>query len=82
MTPEAVEKALDEVRPYLIADGGNVEVPPPASASSGRMSAARMLDWVLRRVEPEHPFLGAQTFRHLITSDRMLEPHAWCPSQL
>ena len=26
MTPEAVEKALDEVRPYLIADGGNVEV--------------------------------------------------------
>ena len=26
MTPEAVDKALDEVRPYLIADGGNVEV--------------------------------------------------------
>ena len=26
MTPESVEKALDEVRPYLIADGGNVEV--------------------------------------------------------
>jgi len=33
MTPEAVEKALDEVRPYLIADGGNVEVPQPASSS-------------------------------------------------
>jgi len=26
MTPEAVNAALDEVRPYLIADGGNVEV--------------------------------------------------------
>ncbi len=26
MTPEAVDTALDEVRPYLIADGGNVEV--------------------------------------------------------
>ena len=26
MTPEAVNTALDEVRPYLIADGGNVEV--------------------------------------------------------
>lgn len=33
MTPEAVEKALDEVRPYLIADGGNVEVSQPASSS-------------------------------------------------
>lgn len=26
MTPYLVDKALDEVRPYLIADGGNVEV--------------------------------------------------------
>ncbi len=26
MTPETVNAALDEVRPYLIADGGNVEV--------------------------------------------------------
>lgn len=26
MTPEAVDLALDDVRPYLIADGGNVEV--------------------------------------------------------
>lgn len=26
MTVEAVDKALDDVRPYLIADGGNVEV--------------------------------------------------------
>lgn len=26
LTPEAVDAALDEVRPYLIADGGNVEV--------------------------------------------------------
>lgn len=26
LTPEAVNAALDEVRPYLIADGGNVEV--------------------------------------------------------
>lgn len=32
LTAEAVEKALDEVRPYLIADGGNVEV---ASISDG-----------------------------------------------
>ena len=26
LTPYLVDKALDEVRPYLIADGGNVEV--------------------------------------------------------
>lgn len=26
MTPEAVDKVLDEVRPYLLADGGDVEV--------------------------------------------------------
>ena len=26
MTVEAVDHALDDVRPYLIADGGNVEV--------------------------------------------------------
>ena len=26
MTVEAVDRALDEVRPYLIADGGNVTV--------------------------------------------------------
>lgn len=26
MTVSAVDKALDEVRPYLISDGGNVEV--------------------------------------------------------
>ncbi len=26
MTPEAVDKVLDEVRPYLMADGGDVEV--------------------------------------------------------
>lgn len=26
MTIETVDKALDEVRPYLIADGGNVTV--------------------------------------------------------
>ena len=26
MTPKTVNAALDEVRPYLIADGGNVEV--------------------------------------------------------
>ena len=26
MTLEAVDTVLDEVRPYLIADGGNVEV--------------------------------------------------------
>ena len=26
MTPETVNATLDEVRPYLIADGGNVEV--------------------------------------------------------
>ncbi len=26
MTVEAVDKALDDVRPYLISDGGNVEV--------------------------------------------------------
>ena len=26
LTPLLVDKALDEVRPYLIADGGNVEV--------------------------------------------------------
>jgi Fe-S cluster biogenesis protein NfuA len=26
MTPEAVDRVLDEVRPYLIADGGDVEV--------------------------------------------------------
>lgn len=26
LTPENVDKALDEVRPYLIADGGNVEL--------------------------------------------------------
>ena len=26
MTLEAVDKALDEVRPYLMADGGNVTV--------------------------------------------------------
>ncbi len=32
LTPESVNAALDEVRPYLIADGGNVEV---ASISDG-----------------------------------------------
>ena len=32
MTVEAVDAALDEVRPFLIADGGNVEV---ASVSEG-----------------------------------------------
>ena len=32
MTVEAVDAALDEVRPFLIADGGNVEV---ASVSDG-----------------------------------------------
>lgn len=26
LTPENVEKVLDELRPYLIADGGNVEL--------------------------------------------------------
>lgn len=26
MTVEAVDRALDDVRPYLIADGGNVDV--------------------------------------------------------
>jgi hypothetical protein len=26
MTVESVDKALDQVRPYLISDGGNVEV--------------------------------------------------------
>lgn len=26
MTPENVDRVLDEVRPFLIADGGNVEV--------------------------------------------------------
>jgi Fe-S cluster biogenesis protein NfuA len=26
LTPENVEKVLDELRPYLMADGGNVEV--------------------------------------------------------
>ena len=26
MSVESVDKALDDVRPYLIADGGNVEV--------------------------------------------------------
>ena len=26
MTVEAVDHALDDVRPYLIADGGNVDV--------------------------------------------------------
>lgn len=26
LTPENVEKVLDELRPYLMADGGNVEL--------------------------------------------------------
>jgi Fe-S cluster biogenesis protein NfuA len=26
LTPENVEKVLDEMRPYLMADGGNVEL--------------------------------------------------------
>ncbi|MEL7085025.1 MAG: NifU family protein [Cyanobacteria bacterium P01_A01_bin.3] len=26
LTPDNVEKVLDELRPYLIADGGNVEL--------------------------------------------------------
>ena len=26
LTPENVEKALDELRPFLMADGGNVEL--------------------------------------------------------
>lgn len=26
LTPENVEKVLDELRPYLISDGGNVEL--------------------------------------------------------
>ncbi|KAL4459185.1 hypothetical protein ABPG75_014050 [Micractinium tetrahymenae] len=34
MTVEAVDKALDDVRPYLIADGGNVEV---VAVESGRV---------------------------------------------
>ena len=42
LTPETVNAALDEVRPYLIADGGNVEV---ASVDEGvvflRLQASR-----------------------------------------
>lgn len=26
LTPESVEKVLDQLRPYLMADGGNVEL--------------------------------------------------------
>ena len=35
MTVESVDKALEEVRPFLIADGGNVEV---ADVSNGCVS--------------------------------------------
>ncbi|EPS68303.1 hypothetical protein M569_06470, partial [Genlisea aurea] len=35
LTPENVDKVLDDVRPYLIADGGNVEV---ASVENGVVS--------------------------------------------
>ena len=41
MTPEAVEKALDEVRPYLIADGGNVEVRHQIQAQLAHRYTAR-----------------------------------------
>lgn len=34
MTVDSVDKALDEIRPYLIADGGNVEV---AGVESGNV---------------------------------------------
>ena len=34
MTVESVDRALDDVRPYLIADGGNVEV---AAVEGGRV---------------------------------------------
>ena len=42
-TPETVNAALDEVRPYLIADGGNVEV---ASVEEGM---------VFLRLQASHP---------------------------
>ena len=42
-TPETVNAALDEVRPYLIADGGNVEV---ASVEEGV---------VFLRLQASHP---------------------------
>ena len=46
LTPETVNAALDEVRPYLIADGGNVEV---ARVEQGQ---------VFLRLQASHPHTG------------------------
>ena len=71
MTPAAVEKALDEVRPYLIADGGNVEVPgrPP------------LLVWAPVCSQSVFQWLRRPSVR-LITSDDIMKLDARCTVQL
>lgn len=48
MTVESVDRALDDVRPYLIADGGNVEV---VAVENGRV----FLELQVRTLSAPHP---------------------------